>query len=137
MVLLQGPALTFLRILETENSLHSPQNRKNEVTFAVADPGFRRRGSANPRGTNLLLPPANEVREDHVFTGVRLSTGGVYSLHAGIHTPRQAPSLGRHSPGQIPPPAQCMLGYGQQAGGTHPAGMYSCLSKFLPKTAWN
>ena len=25
-----------------------------------------------------------------------------------------------------PPPAQCMLGYGQQAGGTHPTGMYSC-----------
>ena len=24
------------------------------------------------------------------------------------------------------PPAQCMLGYGQQAGGTHPTGMHSC-----------
>ena len=25
------------------------------------------------------------------------------------------------------PPGQCMLGYGQQAGGTHPTGMHSCL----------
>ena len=24
------------------------------------------------------------------------------------------------------PPGQCMLGYGQQAGGTHPTGMHSC-----------
>ena len=24
------------------------------------------------------------------------------------------------------PPAQCMLGYGQQAGGMHPTGMHSC-----------
>ena len=34
-------------------------------------------------------------------------------------------------PGQTPPwadtpPVQCMLGYGQQAGGTHPTGMHSC-----------
>ena len=46
--------------------------------------------------------------------------------------------LGRHPPGQTPPwadtpfpradppPAQCILGYGQQAGGTHPTGMHSC-----------
>ena len=55
--------------------------------------------------------------------------------------------LGRHPPGknclqqtprgQTPPsqtptrtdtpsPMQCMLGYSQQAGGTHPTGMYSC-----------
>ena len=38
------------------------------------------------------------------------------------------PSLGR-SPRQTPPwsdtpPAQCMLGYGQRAGGTHPTGMH-------------
>ena len=31
-------------------------------------------------------------------------------MHDGIH----------------PPPAQCMLGYGQQAGSTHPTGMHSC-----------
>ena len=49
--------------------------------------------------------------------------------------------LGRHSPGRHPsgqtspwadtppgrhPPAQCMLGYGQQAGGMLPTGMNSC-----------
>ena len=27
----------------------------------------------------------------------------------------------------IHPPVQCMLGYGQQAGGTHPTGMHSCI----------
>ena len=30
----------------------------------------------------------------------------------------------------IPPP-QCMLGYGQQVGGTHPNGMHSCLVMLL------
>ena len=34
---------------------------------------------------------------------------------------------GRPPPGQSPP-TQCMLGYGQQAGGTHPTGMQSCLA---------
>ena len=33
--------------------------------------------------------------------------------------------LGRHTPGLVHP-HQCMLGYGQQAGGTHPTGMHSC-----------
>ena len=65
---------------------------------------------------------------------------------------RHPSTLGRHTlPGQIPPPwadtpppwtdtllgrrpqpqppAQCTLGYGQQAGGTHPTGMQSCLHK--------
>ena len=41
-------------------------------------------------------------------------------------TPRADPPLDRHPPGKTPP-AQCMLGYGQQAGGTHPTGMHSCL----------
>ena len=36
----------------------------------------------------------------------------------------QAPP-GRH------PPVQCMLGYGQQAGSTHPTGMQSCWHDFL------
>ena len=34
-----------------------------------------------------------------------------FPVHAGIH-----------------PPVQCMLGYDQQAGGTHPTGMHSCFS---------
>ena len=29
-----------------------------------------------------------------------------------------------------PLPVQCMLGYGQQAGGTHPTGMHSCYQWF-------
>ena len=49
---------------------------------------------------------------------VILFTGGV------CHTsPGQTP-LARH-----PPPAQSMLGYGQQVGSTHPTGMQSCLIK--------
>ena len=39
------------------------------------------------------------------------------------HTPRQALSLGRHTPSTT--------GYGQQAGGTHPTGMHSCLQKSI------
>ena len=72
--------------------------------------------------------------------------GGVYpSMQWGRHPPDQrqtaplgrppgpeadSPPLGRppcpvHA-GIHPPPAQCMLGYSQQAGGTDPAGMHSC-----------
>ena len=43
--------------------------------------------------------------------------------HKGVSAPLHA---GIHPPGQTPPSAQCMLGYGQQAGGTHPTGMHSC-----------
>ena len=51
-----------------------------------------------------LLPSANEVCEDYVFTRVCLSTEG----EGGV-------------PGQVHPlPPQRMLGYGQKAGGTHP-----------------
>ena len=56
-----------------------------------------------------LLPPTNEVCEGYVFTGVRLST------------PLPSACWDTH------PPAQCMLGYGKQAGSTHPTGMHSCL----------
>ena len=42
--------------------------------------------------------------------------------------------LGIHPPGHTPPgqtpPGQCMLGYGQQAGGTHPTGMQSWYKLF-------
>ena len=50
------------------------------------------------------------------------SQGGVCNTLLSRHppTPEQTP------PGQTPP-MQCMLGYGQQAGGTHPTGMHSCL----------
>ena len=42
-------------------------------------------------------------------------------VHAGIHTLLSSPCWDTHSP------VQCMLGYGQQAGGMHPTGMHSCL----------
>ena len=53
---------------------------------------------------------------------VILFTGGV-AIPPWADTPHP---LGRPPPGQTPPPAQCMLGYGQQTGGTHPTGMQSC-----------
>ena len=77
-------------------------------------------------------------------------------LHAGIHhwagtPPGRYTPLGRYSPwhvhpqqsyppgqagtpqagtppGRYPPLAQCMLGYGQQVGSTHPTGMQSCFT---------
>ena len=83
-----------------------------------------------------LLPPANEVCEGYVFTGVCLSTGGLWQtppwadhpppLGQTPHHWADHPPLGRHPPTSPPPPVQCMLGYGQQAGGTHPTGMHSC-----------
>ena len=42
-----------------------------------------------------------------------------HPVHAGIHPATQC-MLG------YTPPAQRMLGYGQQAGSTHPTGMHSC-----------
>ena len=42
-----------------------------------------------------------------------------------VHRGRVCHPLGRH------PPAQCMLGYGQQVGGMHPTGMHSCFVFFL------
>ena len=96
-----------------------------------------------------FLPPANEVFEGYVFTGVCLSPGGGSAPIArwadnplARHPPRQTP-LGRHPlppwqtppapPGQTPSPlpAQCMLVYGQKAGGTHPTGMHSCLNVIM------
>ena len=69
-----------------------------------------------------LLPPANEVAERLCFytcLSVILFTGGSTWAHlppGQVHTP----------PGAGPPGPQCMLGYGQQAGGTHPTRMQSC-----------
>ena len=63
------------------------------------------------------LPPATKLRQGNVFTPV------CHSVHRGGLP---------YPPGQTPPwtgtpsPAQCMLGYDQQAGGTHPTGMQSC-----------
>ena len=89
------------------------------------------------------------------FTGVCPQGGGVclWSQEGCLlHTP-----LGRYPPRQTPPhlpsacwdthtpcpvhagihtnpSAQCMLGCGQQAGGTHPIGMHSCLKELSLRT---
>ena len=47
------------------------------------------------------------------------------------HIPPGQTTPPTHHPWADIPPAQCMLGYGQQAGGTHPPGMHSCLCLFL------
>ena len=61
---------------------------------------------------------------------VILFTGG-YTPQAGTPLPQAGtPPWQVHPPGKVPPagtpPVQCMLGYSQQAGGTHPTGMHSC-----------
>ena len=83
----------------------------------------------------FFLPPANEVCEDYVFTGVCLSTGrclpycmlGYTPIPPGpeADTPWADKPLGKHPPGQTSSPTQCMLGYGLQAFGMHPTGMHS------------
>ena len=108
--------------------------------------------SLRPTGNDTqFLPPANEVWGKDMFlhVSVILFTGrgvsgtppGRYTP-LGRYTPRQvhpppagAPPSGRYPPLQVDPagtpPQQCMLGYGQQAGGTHPTGMHSCFKLFL------
>ena len=54
------------------------------------------------------------------------------SFHRGVSAPFHAgtpPRADTHLPWADTPLAQCMLGYGQQAGGTYPTGMHSCSSK--------
>ena len=100
---------------------------------------------SNENQLSLYLPPANQVCEGYVFTGVCLSTGGCLPhTHPGPEAdpPRQAPPSPRQTPpcpvhagihtptqcmlGYTHPPAQCMLGYDQQAGGTHPTEIVGC-----------
>ena len=87
----------------------------------------------------ILLQPTNEVTGRLCFAGVRDSVhrwGPSVPLHAGIHpqqvhlTPGTPPGRYTH-PWQVHAPqvyllVQCMLGYGQEGGGTHPTGMQSC-----------
>ena len=94
------------------------------------------------------MPPANEVCESYVFTHVCqsfCSRGGLPHCMLGHTTPshppdqRQVPThprtRGRYPPSRPeavtpPPPSAVHAGrYGQQAGGTHPTGMKSCLNK--------
>ena len=94
-----------------------------------------------------FLPSATNMRQGNVFTpvchfvyrGTRGRSGCNMRWNSGIWW--WGPG-GRHSPwADTPHPladtpfwadtpgrplAQCMLGYGQQADGTHPTGMHSC-----------
>ena len=67
----------------------------------------------------------------HLSLSHSVHRGG--GLPKGVSAHRGCLSRGRGvCPGGLPLPpadtplAQCMLGYGQQAGGTHPTGMQSC-----------
>ena len=84
-----------------------------------------------------------------MFSQVSVCPGGLPHCMLGYTPPlkqtappRADTPLGRHPPGRypsekippwagtpvgrhLPPPVQCMLGYGQQTGGTHPNGMQS------------
>ena len=72
-----------------------------------------------------FLPPANEVCEGYVFTGVCLSTGGACTLRM---PPRHAHPLGpEHAPPGTYAPLADTTRCGQWADGTHPTGMHSCL----------
>ena len=91
-----------------------------------------------------FLPPANKVC---LFVCLSVCQRGVCLPHSpppdqrqtpladtsrqtppGRHPPRKKPLLGRHTPPWADTRRQCMLGYGQQAVGTHPTEMHSCLT---------
>ena len=76
-----------------------------------------------------------------LHVSVILSTGGGYLPLVLGGCLSLVPGETHPLPGQTPPWAdtppdvQCMLGYGQQAGGTHPTGMHSCIEILsLPRT---
>ena len=70
----------------------------------------------------LATPPGTPL--------VRHSLGRHPPLWADTHPTGQIPTpLSRHPAGRNPS-AQCMLGYGQQWGRTHPTGMHSCSNIF-------
>ena len=68
-------------------------------------------------GCLLHTPGQTPSWADHTLPSACWDTHPSCRVHAGIH-----------------PPAQCMLGCGQRAGGAHPAGMHSCDSI---KFGWN
>ena len=93
--------------------------------------------------THILLPPANEVwgKVISLHLSVILFTGGgvpgKVPTRAGT-PPWQVTPPGRYiPPGRYPCgkyPRQCMLGYSQQAGGTHPTGNAFLLIISLPSS---
>ena len=61
----------------------------------------------------------------HCMLGYTPHLPGRYTPRAGT-PPRCLVHAGIH------PPVQCILGYDQQAGGTHPTGMHSCCLGLTP-----
>ena len=108
-----------------------------------------------------FLPPATKLEQGNIFTSVcqEFCPQGVChqpppwaDTPLGRHTPGQTPPRSRHPWGADPPPPGQTLPsgsrqplsprsrppqavhagrYGQQAGGTHPTGMHTCLCIFL------
>ena len=83
---------------------------------------------------NIFAPVCHSVHGEGEYLGRYPG-----QVHPRADTlPRAGTPLGRYTSRQVHPPAGtplgrytshlCMLGYGQQAGGTHHTGMHSCLS---------
>ena len=124
-------------ILRIQNSLVNIYIFQNESTIGERNKliGLRAREQ-----NKAFLPPANEILGKVMFLPMSLipfTRGDGVSQHAkrkthlSAQTPPQAdtnlrrhPPPGRHPPRQTPPLSDTM-GYGQQAGGTHPTGMQS------------
>ena len=99
----------FMVLLYNGNCL-LPQNDNNKMATDITSMWFNK----------WFFPPANEVCEGYVSTGVCLST----------HPPEQTPLIFGQThppPGEIPP----LPGCGQQVGGTHPTGMHSCTYQYI------
>ena len=99
-------------------------------------------------GYSYSLPPANEVWGKVIFSqaSVGLYLGGGVHPYRGIQgvciqwggggggsASRWKRDLHPGGLGRPPPPSDTM-GYGQQAGGTHPTGMHSCCIDALTET---
>ena len=105
-----------------------------QVHTQVGTPGRYTPQAGTPPGR--YTPQADTPSQQVHLHGRYTPSGQVHPL--GRYTPRQVhstagtPSWAGTSPWagtparQVHPlPLQCMLGYGQQAGGTHPTGMHS------------
>ena len=90
----------------TPRHLHHPQGRYTP-------------GRYTPSGR--YTPPGRYTspRQVHPFPGRYTPQAGTPPLPGKVHLP------GRYTP------QQCMLGYGQQAGGTHSTGMHSCYTFYF------
>ena len=72
-------------------------------------------------------PPPGRYTHNHPRAGTPPGRYTHNHPRAGTPPGRYTPSQQVHPPGRYTPRPQCMLGYGQQAGGMHPTGMHSCL----------